>query len=274
MASTEAAGSRWVFPRGILAVCAFEMARSLSLQRILLAIVLAGFPAAMLFLILVIPQWAGAEVTVVIPEFLLLVLVSLVCFLSLLLWSSSVVDADLEGKTWSYLASRPRGRISSLLGKWLASVLQSFAVTAVALAAGVAVARSAGAIYDGVRLLGSYLAVFAVGTAVYAAVMSFLGTLFFRRAMVACVAWAMVSELFLANIPAVVRFATIRYHLQELVFVWYRWLFPVDISNYRSVFGNYGIWFHLLSLGGIGLLALAAAAWRITHHEYLSAEDA
>ena len=37
----------------------------------------------------------------------------------LLLWVTPVVQAELEGRTWIYLAVRPRGRVSMLLGKYL-----------------------------------------------------------------------------------------------------------------------------------------------------------
>jgi ABC-type transport system involved in multi-copper enzyme maturation permease subunit len=227
----------------------------------------------MMFLIFVVPRLAGGENTVAVPEFLIIAMVGIVCFLTLLLWSSTIVDAELEGKTWVYTASRPRGRISSLLGKLLAAMVQSMAVTAVALTGSVLVARLAGALYNPLQLLGTLLAMFAIAIVVYGCVLSFLGAYFFKRAMVACVAWALVSELFLAGIPAVVRFFSVRYHLQELVFRWYDWLFPGDIQGYRELYGDYGIWFHLVVLALIAAAGLLAAIWRITHHEFLSADD-
>ncbi len=267
------ASRRAIWPNGPLATCAFEITRSLSVQRIAVAIVLAAFPPVMMFLIFVVPRLAGGSVNIAVPEFLIIAMVSIVCFLSLLLWSSTIVDAELEGKTWVYTASRPRGRISNLLGKLLAAMIQSMAVTTVALTGSVVIARLAGAVYNPLHLLGTLLAMFAIAIVVYGCVLSFLGTFFFKRAMVACVAWALVSELFLAGIPAVVRFLSVRYHLQELVFRWYRWLFPANLDDYRALYGDYGIWTHLGVLALIGSAALAAALWRITSHEYLSADD-
>jgi ABC-type transport system involved in multi-copper enzyme maturation permease subunit len=262
--------------QGMAATCVFELTRNFSPQRLLVAGVLALFPPAMMFLILIGPRLVGATSFVTVPVFLILVLVGIVCFLSLLLWSSTVVDSDLEGRTWVYLASRPMGRTSSFLGKYLAALIQCWGVCAIAIMGSFLVAKLAGAVEGSAfRQMLAMMAVFGVAAIVYNSVLSFLGVLFFRRAMIACVAWALASELFIAFIPAVVRFMTVRYHIQELVFRWVGWLFP-DVEGeliYRDLFGDFGIWLHLSVLGLITALALTAALWRINHHEYLSAEE-
>ncbi len=267
---------RKVLFEGPMAICTFELVRNFTVQRLMVAGVLAIFPPGMMFLILFVPRLMGATVNVIVPEFLILVLVSITCFLSLLLWSSTIVDSDLEGRTWVYLASRPWGRVSSLLGKYLASLLQCWGVCLIAICGSVLIARLAGDLTgDTVQLCLSMMAVFAVASIVYDCVLSFLGVLFFKRAMVACVAWALVSELFLANVPAIVRFVSVRYHIQELVFRWVGWLFPFPDGEetYRMLYGDFGVWVHLGILALISIVTMAAALWRINHHEYLSAEE-
>lgn len=267
----------WTLLReGALATCSFELKRNFTVQRLMVAAVLALFPPFMMFLILIAPRLVGAPVNILAVEFLIVVLVAIVCFLSLLLWSSTTVDSDLEGKTWVYLASRPMGRTTNLVGKLFASLLQSLAVCMIAIAGSVLIAALAGVLTGNpLRLCLGLMAVFAVSAFVYNCVLTLLGVFFFRRAMVACVAWGLVSELFVANIPAVVRFVTVRYHLQELLIRWIGWPFPFPdgLQFYRDVFGDFGVWLHLVVLAGIAAVTVGLALWRINHHEYLSAED-
>ncbi len=282
MEKADSVSATGLLSQGVAATCTFELTRNLSVQRLMVAGVLGLFPPVMLFLIMFVPRLLGGQSFVGIPEFLIILLVSIVCFLSLLLWSSTVVDSDIEGRTWVYLASRPMGRTSSLLGKFLAALLQCWAVCGIAIVGSVAVVHFAGALTGHpVRLILSLMAVFAVAAVVYNSVLSFLGVLFFKRAMVACVAWALTSELFIANIPAVVRFLTVRYHVQELVFRWVGWPFPDENAKgisrsreaYLEIYGDHGLWLHLLVLGVFTVVAMSAALWRINHHEYLSAEE-
>lgn|GEM_PF-698773 len=273
-------GNRALFHRilreGPAAICTFELVRNFTVQRLIVAGILAVFPPAMMFLILIVPRLMGATMSVNAPELLILVLVSISCFLSLLLWSSTIVDADLEGRTWVYIASRPWGRVSSLFGKYLASLFQCWAVSLLAICGSVLVAYVAGDLgRDSVRLCLLLMAVFGVAAIVYNSVLSLFGVYFFRRAMLACVAWALVSELFLASVPAIVRFISVRYHIQELVFHWIGWLIPDPEFGeiYRGVYGDFGIWFHLGILAAISVVTMSAALWWINHHEYLSAEE-
>lgn len=262
---------------GTAATCLFELTRNLSVQRLMVAGVLAFFPPLMMFLVLFGSRLVGGGGVETAVEFLIVLLVAIVCFLSLLLWASPIVDSDLEGRTWVYLASRPMGRTTNLFGKMCASLLQTWAVSGVAIFGCVFVARMAGAIpSSSVRLILGLMAVFAVASVVYNCVLTVLGVFFFRRAMVACVAWGFVSELFVANIPAVVRFATVRYHLQELLVRWVGWPFPMTQEGeefYRDMYGDYGVSVHLGVLLGISLTGTALALWRINQREYLSAED-
>jgi len=51
---------------------------------------------------------------------------AVVCVMGQLLWATPSVQSELEGKTWSYLAIRPHGKIHVLLGKYITSVTWTF----------------------------------------------------------------------------------------------------------------------------------------------------
>lgn len=123
--------------RGIAAVFAFECRRAAGWRRGLLVLGLASFPAVILWLIrregglLDRPDAWPIALFVLIPE--------LVCLLGLLLWVTPLVQAEVEGKTWPYLAVRPAGKLPILLGKYAAGVLWSMVTGWLALALAAAV---------------------------------------------------------------------------------------------------------------------------------------
>ena len=161
--------------------------------------------------------------------FAIVFLVSLVCLLSLLLWATPNVYSELEGKSWSFIASRPGGRISIYLGKFLASVFVSFGICLVAMSLSVLVADRLLSLPGAQRLWISLCGIYLLACFVYGAIFSMLGTLFYKRAMVVAAGYLIGSEMFLATVPAVISKLTMRYHLQELGISWIGFFFlPFD----------------------------------------------
>ncbi len=123
--------------RAIGTVFAFECRRAMGWRRGLVVLGLASFPAAILWLIrreggLLDRQEAWPiALFVLVPE--------LVCLLGLLLWITPLVQTEVEGKTWPYLAVRPAGKLPILLGKYAAGVLWSIVTGWLALALAAAV---------------------------------------------------------------------------------------------------------------------------------------
>jgi hypothetical protein len=98
----------------------FEFARTTALSRISFGALLALFPVALVATI----QYLGGPLHFTIPGLVALyaLIPGLTCVLAALLWATPVIHAEIEGGTWPYLAVRPCGRSSILLGKYLASV--------------------------------------------------------------------------------------------------------------------------------------------------------
>jgi len=110
----------------ILATIRFELSRVMTVQRLTVAIVMALFPPAMILIL----DSTGAMPP---PEFIITVLCGMICLLSLLLWSTSNVYAELEGKSWAFVTTRPYGRWSILFGKYVIGFVLSFVISWVSL---------------------------------------------------------------------------------------------------------------------------------------------
>ena len=105
-----------------LAIFRYEFKRSFSLGPLILCGLLIAFPT---FLQLLIDQ-AGSGMP---SEFSGILLVGTipgaVCLLTILSSMAPYLNSELEGNTWPYVAVRPHGRISIMLGKYMVSVTRS-----------------------------------------------------------------------------------------------------------------------------------------------------
>ena len=194
--------------RGTLSTCSYELVRSMTPQRMGLFLLLALFPATMIFLITMNGNQSGGEIAFM--EALVILLVGLVGLLSLLLSASTRIYSELEGKSWVYVACRPSGRVSTVFGKFLAAFILSYAVSLLAATLAIFAAQWRGNLArpENFWLVTAgllFLACFA-----YGAMFTLIGTLFYRRAMVFCAGYMLVVEFVLANVPALIRSFTIR----------------------------------------------------------------
>lgn len=259
--------------RGTLATCSFELSRSFSSQRLAVMSILVSFPAAMIALIAFAARQSG-EGALPILDVLAGLLTALVGILSLLLWASTGVYSELEGKSWIYLACRPYGRISTILGKYLAAVILSYVLCLTALTLALLVAQLNGGVEQVRRFWLVCAGWFLLACLAYAAVFTIIGTLFYRRAMVFCAAYMIVAEGLLASFPAVVKGFTIRYHLQELGLDGFRWMLPKDLVEwYQAVYGDSPQWMNFSMLATIAVLSLAASCYFVINREYLTADE-
>jgi ABC-type transport system involved in multi-copper enzyme maturation permease subunit len=230
----------------------FEIGRILTLPRLAIGAALAAFPPVLMaFMQQQGADWnrpytGGVVLFTLIPE--------MVCLMGMLLWATPAVHAELEGKTWAYLAVRPAGKGPILLGKYLAAVAWTATLALLSLTLSVAVVRP---------IEGTLLAWFAVARLVvlscfaYGAIFVLLGVLFLRRGMLAAVAYTVVFEVAVSFIPAVINQFTVQYHLRCLLIRWMDW--PAVPPSFRALFGNSPWWQHMLILLGITAAALCLA---------------
>lgn len=277
---------KWL--NGAWATCSFELRRSFTFQRTVISIVLALFPPVMLSLLILGTKVTERQVNDAdVEQFMSAVqdastlatvlLISIVCLLSLLLWATPNVHMELEGKSWSFVASRPGGRVSVFLGKFLASFIVSFAISLVAISLCVLSADRLLGSGNPQQLWLSLCGVYALGCLVYSAIFSMFGTLFIKRSMVVAAGYLIGSEVILGFIPGVlINKFTIRYHLQEIGISWIGWFLPSPsaLQDYRAVYGE--AWptsLHVLIIFMVTAAMLGLGGWIIVNREYITSEE-
>jgi ABC-type transport system involved in multi-copper enzyme maturation permease subunit len=238
-------------PATVWTVFRFEIGRILTLPRLAIGAALTLFPVALLALMvyhganLSRPQSGSVALFVLIPEML--------CLMSILLWATPVIHAEVEGKTWAYLAVRPAGKGPILLGKYLAAVAWTGALALVSLTISVAIIHPEnGSLFT--WLVFARLIVFSCFA--YSAIFVLLGVVFLRRGMLAAVAYTVVFEVLVAFIPAVINQFTVQYHLRCLLIQ----SMPEVAQNLRGLFGDNPWWQHVLILAAMTVVALSVAA--------------
>lgn len=257
--------------RGSLSTCSFELVRSMTIQRIVLFLGLAIFPATMILLVTYSGGTGGRQI--VFMETLIILLVGLVGLLSLLLSASTGVYSELEGKSWVYVACRPSGRISTIFGKFLAAVILSYSVSLLAATLAVVAAQLGGGLPRPENFWLVTAGLLLIACIAYGAMFTLIGTLFYRRAMVFCAAYMIVVEFMLANVPALIRSFTIRCHLQELAILGYGWIMPLREEPYRLIYGEFPLWLNVLALVLFIGLALGISAFFVIRQEFITADE-
>ena len=267
---------------GTMATCGFELKRSFTRQRIAVTTILILFPPMMISLLMfatrvVTTQGFQHAIGIVhaLP-FAIIFLVSIVCILSLLLWATPNVYSELEGKSWSFIASRPRGRVSVYLGKFLASVIVSFAISLISMSLCLMIANKLVTIPNVNKIWISLFGIYLLASIVYGSIFSMLGTIFYKRAMVVGAGFMIGSEVFLATVPAVIGKFSMRYHLQELGISWIGFFIPFagNEEEYRLIYGEaWSDWLHVLLIIACSLLTLFIGVMTIVHRQYITADE-
>jgi len=192
-----------------IATTLFELRRSVSGQKIAIALVLACFPPFIMYMVF---RTVGSDIEVG-AELVMAVLIWMVGLLSLILWLPPGIYSELEGQTWILSTSRPYGRVSLILGKYCSAMVWTLLVLSFAYGLTMAVCLpffSLGEFALGFMLVSVFACL------AYGAVFSLLAVLALKRAMGFAVGYVLVSEILLASVPALVQKFTVRYHLQSL----------------------------------------------------------
>ncbi len=211
---------------GILSVAAFQLRRLITLPRLAMALLGIIFPAAVMLAAgrasrgQIDPDLAVVLLYVLIPEG--------ICLLGLLVTMSPVISDELERGTWVHVTVRPSGRVSLLLGTYLASVLWTGSVALTALGASLLVSnvwnpKEVASVFSGLILLSC------VGRA---ALFSLPAVILPKRALVASVGVAIVVEYLAGLLPAVVNQLTISLRIRTLLVEWMDWRrqLPVEVQ--------------------------------------------
>ena len=187
----------------------FELRRSFSGQRLSIALVLGLFPPFIMFMVF---RTADASVYSV-AELLMALMLWLVGLLSLILWLPPGIYSELEGQTWILSTSRPYGRVSLIIGKYMAAAIWTISVLSMAYAITWGICLQ---FFDLQEFAWGFFQLSLLAAMAYGAVFSLLSVVALKRAMGFAVGYVFVSEILLASVPALVQKFTIRYHLQSI----------------------------------------------------------
>jgi ABC-type transport system involved in multi-copper enzyme maturation permease subunit len=192
------------------------------------------------------------------------------CLLLALLYGTSLLGRELEGKTLTYLFTRPVARWKVVAGKYLAIQAAVLPPTLLSLAVTWYLLRQPGS----PGLLGAMAVAAGGATVAYNALFVLLGFLFPRRALVLALVYG-VFEFLVSLIPALINTITVTYYLRSLV----RRLGPyTDVEKLepelQRMVGGASLETAAAVVGGITLVALLAAAIMASRREYVVTEQA
>lgn len=247
----------------------FEFRRTLTWRRSLMAFALAMFPAFMFALV----QFQGAHLERndrgEIGMFILIPGVT--CVMGLLLWATGTIHTELEERTWAYLAMRPVGRGTILVGKYLAAVAWTVLCASTSLALCFAILLT----HDGVLAPAPALAALVViAAAAYGAVFTLLGVVFPNRAMVAAVAYTALMEGVVPWLPAAIARFSVFYHLRCLFALWLLENPSGHGSDFDAIFfGTMPAWQHVALLFGFSAALLTIATVVLSRRQLILSVD-
>ncbi|QDT53251.1 ABC-2 family transporter protein [Caulifigura coniformis] len=130
-ATAEGQSRLGLIARGLWTVLQFEFRKSRTWKRMLVWAGVAMFPAFIIALMLFaddrLPRAGWVSIVFVMA-------CEMVVILNAMLWVAPIVQAELEGKTWLYVVTRPYGRFCLVLGKLVNGVTWTLGAGLLALA--------------------------------------------------------------------------------------------------------------------------------------------
>lgn len=253
----------------IPAVFFFEWRRALTVPRLAWMVALMSFPPLLLMLI---RSTTDRQPPLEVAAVLVFVLSPCVaCMMSVFLWATPALSSELEGRSWVYLAVRPYGPLSVLLGKYLVAISWSIPVGLVSATLGV----FALGVDQPARLIGVQCALVTLSCAAYSALFLLIGVIVPKRAMVAGILYAIVFEVALASIPAAVNLVTVQYRLRCLLVRGLEMDSRVadDEPVLNVYFGDDSATWHVAVLLAMTVGYLIAAAVLLRYREFTAASE-
>ncbi len=251
------------------AVFLFEWRRVLTFYRIAGMALLALFPPLLLMLIrMSAPRPVPFEIASVI---LFALSPCVACMMTVFLIASPAIASELEGRSWVYLAVRPHGPLSVLIGKYLVAVSWGLTVGVVSATLG-AIAIGAP---EAIRLIAVQWLLVILSSIGYASAFLFLGVLTPKRAMIAGIVYAVILEVVGGFVPAAVNLLTFQHRLRCILV---RCL-EIDVEMagrnpvYLAYFGEEPAIWHIVVLLLMAAVYLVAAAVLLRFREFTAAAE-
>lgn len=190
-----------------------------------------------------------------------------ICLLLALFYGTSVLGEELDGKTLTYLFTRPLRRSRFVVGKYLGIVAALVVPTGLSLLASWLLLEAPG----GVALFAAVLVGTAGALLAYNALFVLFGFLIPRRAMIVALLYGVFFELILSFVPALVNEFTVTYYLRSLVVAMLDLEIPREITR---MVGGAPAPTAVLALVGIVVGSLMVASLLAARREYVVKDTA
>lgn len=249
---------------GILGMAEFEARRGLTLGRLASWSILATFPIVLLNLLTRPLQIAMPETLV--GAFTYLLVSQIACPMVLLLLVTPLINSELEGKTWTYLCSRPLGRMTLVVGKLATAVTTAILVGFVGIT-GISMTME---LREPFRFWFSQLAVMGMACVAYGCLFSVIGTWFQKRAMAIAMIYMLLVEGVVSLIPATLNQFTVTFRLRSLLYAWVGWAPQQGTAHLVDVTASG--WHLIVVLAYVGI-TLGLSIARAQGGEYLMNND-
>ena len=187
--------------------------------------------------------------------------------LSALMYGTSIIGAEVQNQTLTYLFTRPVARWRIVVGKYLANVG--------VLTVGTVLSLTVGWMILGAKHLSSLYAVSVAAMAAvitYNAVFALIGTMFPRRSLVVGLIYTGVSEGALATVPSLARNFTGQFHTRTIAFdlSGISEVLPFQRSN---ILGDATLATAIPSLAAMTIVTLTLTCWLTTTREFALTDD-
>ena len=190
-----------------------------------------------------------------------------ICLLLALFYGTSVLGEELEGKTLTYLFTRPMRRWQFVVGKYLGIVAALLVPAGGSVVAAWLLLGTPG----GLALVTAILVATFGALLAYNALFVLFGFLIPRRAMIVALLYGVFFELILSFVPAVVNEFTVTYYLRSIVVGMLDLEIPREIAR---MVGGATVPGALLALVGIIVASLTVASALAARREYVVKDTA
>ncbi len=252
---------------GPVGVLWLELRRSLSVGRFTLWLILAVFPIALVYLARRTASDEVPDEAFVVMLFFLIARVT--CVMGLLLWATPLISNEIEGRTWIYIVTRPGGGLSTVLGKYSVSILWSAALAIVS----VPLAVWASGVESPAHVCKVLTALSLLSCLAYGALLTLIGTIIQKRAMVVAIVYLVLVEGVLTFVPATINKFTVGFRLLALLFKWMEYENRPETQELKILFGESSAWSHVAVLTIYSIVLLTVALLRVRAGGYLTEPD-
>ncbi|MBX3442479.1 MAG: hypothetical protein KF774_08725 [Planctomyces sp.] len=271
--------------RSAWTVFRFEFGRSGTLKRSLIWLAVAAFPT----LIFGMMRWTAGSLPGPAWTWLLFIMVvEMVVLLNALLWVAPLVQAELEGKTWLYVVTRPFGRYALVLGKGMNGLAWTLgagwcALLGALLVSSLRATESVNTPHFGpgiamttgvtapLQIGGVMLALTALSSLAYCSLFSAIGCMFPKRAMLIAFSYTLVGELLVGMMPAIVNRLTVQYHLRCLLTDWVG--FEISPEGRTFLFSEWSPTTHVLWIVCMAAIWQAVALVTVHFRQYVVSDE-